>query len=208
MRFIAASLMAAGIVAVTTPAARADGDPASDYLLGQDNFLPFDAKIPAAKAKQLTDLLTNAARAGFKIKVAVIKTRYDLGSITVLYDKPQKYAEFLGAEIFFAYRGRLLVVMPNGYGYSVGGKRPPRRALHPLAGLAPPGPSSTQLVSTALTAVRRLAAGEGVRLDIPQAHRGGQRNRDRIIIIAIALTLAALIGSWMLVRRLRAARRT
>ena len=41
--------------------------------------------------------------------------------------KPRTYAKFLGAEIAFAYRGRLLTVMSNGYGISQnGGKRVPK----------------------------------------------------------------------------------
>ena len=43
---ILAAVVAAGCIAV--PAAHADGDPASDYLLSQSTFLPFDAKIPKA----------------------------------------------------------------------------------------------------------------------------------------------------------------
>jgi hypothetical protein len=44
--FLAASVLAACVVAGT---ARADRDPASDYLLGEKVFFPFDAKIPPAK---------------------------------------------------------------------------------------------------------------------------------------------------------------
>ena len=205
MRLAAAFLVAVTTLAIATPGARADGDPASDYLLGQNMFLPFDAKIPAAKSKQLAELLANADRAGFRIRVAIISTRYDLGSVTVLYRKPQKYAEFLGAEIFFAYRGRLLVVMPNGYGYSIGGKRAPGAALN---GLASAGQNPARLVSGAVTAVQRLAAANGVRLGLPRPSSGGSTTRDRIIIVTIAVTSFALVGSWILVRRLRASRET
>jgi hypothetical protein len=201
---LAAALAAAAIAWITTPAAWADGDPASDYLLVQNAFLPFDAKIPPAKANQLTQLLANAAKAGFRIRVAVIKTRYDLGSVTVLYNKPHKYAEFLGSEIYFVYRDRLLVVMPNGYGYSKGGKPLPSG---PLAGLSAPGQDATELVSSAITAVQRLAAASGVKLSIPRASGGHSTTSDRIKIIAIALTVGALAGSWVLIHRLRASRR-
>ncbi len=178
----------------------ADGDPASDYLLGQSVFLPFDAKIPAQKSKQLIQLVANANKAGFHVRVAVIATRYDLGSVTALYLKPQKYAEFLGAEIFFVYRGALLVVMPNGYGYSKGGKS---LSPGPLTQLPHPGPQATTLVTGATTAIQKLAAGKGIRLDLPRAAGGNQTTRDRVIIIAVALTALALVGAWMFVRRLR-----
>ena len=40
----------------------------------------------------------------------------------VLFRKPQRYADFLGQEIIYFYRGPLLVVMPNGYGIFQSGK--------------------------------------------------------------------------------------
>jgi hypothetical protein len=205
MKIVAVVCSVAALAAIASPLARADGDPASDYLLGQSVFLPFDAKIPAAKAKQLTQLVSDAGRAGFRIRVAVIATRYDLGSVTSLYLKPQKYAEFLGAEIYFAYRGRLLVVMSNGYGYSKAGKP---LAPGPLARLAAPGGQPTALVSGATTAVQRLAAASGVRLGLPHAAGNDQTTRDRFIIIAVALIVIALIGAGALLRRRRHARAT
>ena len=42
--------LAALALALAVPAALADGDPASDYLLSQSTFLsPFDGHIPAAE---------------------------------------------------------------------------------------------------------------------------------------------------------------
>jgi hypothetical protein len=200
VKLVAASSAAAALFALVPPLALADGDPASDYLLGQNVFLPFDVKIPAAKGNQLAQLLANAKRAGFTIRVAVIGTRYDMGSVTVLYGKPKQYARFLGTELKFIYRGRLLVVMPNGFGYSVEGRLEPSGAL---AGLAPPGHDGTRLANGAITAVQRLAAAHGVRLALPKAKTTHSANRDRVIIAAGALTGIALIGGWMLVRRLR-----
>jgi hypothetical protein len=203
VRLVALTLTVAVIAAVAPSLAAADGDPASDYLLGQSVFLPFDAKIPSEKAKQLTDLIAEANHSGFRIRVAVIATRYDLGSVTALYLKPQKYAEFLGAEIYFVYRGRLLVAMANGYGYSKGGKPLPPG---PLARLPRPGPQAAALVTGASTAVQRLAAANGVHLGLPHPTGNNLTTRDRIIIIAAALTAVALAGAWILFRRLRRAR--
>ena len=39
-----------------------------------------------------------------------------------LFGKPQLYAKFLGTEISFQYTNRLLVVMPNGFGFWRRGK--------------------------------------------------------------------------------------
>jgi hypothetical protein len=200
MKLFAAALAATGVIALAPTHALADGDPASDYLLGQNVFLPFDVKIPPAKGNQLAQLLANAKRAGFPIRVAVIGTRYDMGSVTVLYAKPKQYARFLGTELKFIYRGRLLVVMPNGFGYSIGGRR---ATSSPIAGLAPPGHDGNRLASGAITAVQRLAAAEGVRLALPKAKPVHNTNRDRVIIAAAALTGVAFIGGFILIRRLR-----
>ena len=114
------------LLLLATPAvAHANGDPASDYLLVQSTFLPFNAKVDPKAAKELADTVRAANEKGFKIKVAVIGSRYDLGTAFSLYNKAQKYAEFLGLELSFQYRDGLLVVMPNGYGYTINGKADP-----------------------------------------------------------------------------------
>jgi hypothetical protein len=204
VKLVTATVVLAALTAIAPPLAAADGDPASDYLLAQKVFLPFDAKIPTSKGQQLTQLVENANRAGFQIRVAVIATRVDLGSVTALWAQPQKYAEFLGSEIEFVYRRRLLVVMANGFGYSQNGKPLPHG---PLAKLPTPGPQPTALVASATTAVQRLAAASGVRLALPHTATNDQTTRDRIIIIAAALTAVALLAAGTAVRRLRRARR-
>jgi hypothetical protein len=47
-RLVAVALLVASLVAV--PAALADGDPASDWLLGKDLFVPFDVKFLACSS--------------------------------------------------------------------------------------------------------------------------------------------------------------
>jgi len=53
---------------------------------------------------------------GYKVKVALIANRNDLGGVFQLWEKPQTYADFLGRELVFLYKGKLLTVMPNGIG--------------------------------------------------------------------------------------------
>lgn len=187
------------------PVAFADGDPASDYLIGQKVFYSFDAGIPAQTARRLTALVGNANHAGFKIRVAVIRTNADLGSVYQLYGKPQQYAEFLGQELLFVYRSRLLIVMPNGFGYAVRG-RPAPRAKRALDGIAEPGNDGGRLATAAMLAVQRLARTAGHDLPLPKASSGGSQNTDRIKIGAIVVTAAALVAAAMLVRRGRRAR--
>ena len=116
-----AVLLALAVLFVAAPAARADGDPASDYLLSQPTFLPPDAGIPTAYQNQLNQIVADAKANHYEIRVALIATPYDLGSVSVLNNKPKQYARFLGQELAFIYRGRLLVVMPNGLGVSRNG---------------------------------------------------------------------------------------
>ena len=190
---------------VAAPLARADGDPASDYLLVDKVFLPFDAKIPKSQQAQLTGVVDAAVKAGFPIRVAVIATTYDMGSVTSLYRKPRTYARFLGLELGFVYKQRLLVVMPNGFGFNWP-KHSPAAAYSVLAKI-PIAPGSSGLVTAAQTAVEKLAAADGVELgSIKPAETPGHRtahDRLTIIAVAVAVLLAAAALRFVLRRRRR-----
>jgi hypothetical protein len=112
-------LLAVGLVAVAfsglAATARADGDPASDVLYFQDVFFPYTA--PSADlASQLTSAVTASNRAGIRLKVAIVATEQDLGSVPSLFNQQTLYARFLGTELRTFYTHRLLVVMPAGIG--------------------------------------------------------------------------------------------
>jgi MYXO-CTERM domain-containing protein len=198
------SLAALSLAAATAAPALADGDPASDYLLSQNVFLPFDGKVPTAAAGTLSQLAHDAAAHGYPIRVALITSPYDLGSVTALWAKPQKYAEFLGQELYFVYRGRLLVVMPNGYGVSRAGK-PDADMSRAVESLPPPAPGGAGAAEAAQRAVRLLAASGGVTLSADTATSGphSTTTRDRIAIGLGAVALLALGGAVMLLRRRR-----
>jgi hypothetical protein len=197
---VVGALLVVAIVGVLAPAlARAHEDPASDYLLAQDVFLPYDAKIPASKAKQLQELIANAAKSGFRVKVAVIAKPVDLGSVPQFYGKPQRYAVFLGNELKSGYRGRLLVGMPSGYGYAVGGKGAHRNVV---AQIASPGRDPLRIVNGAEFALQRLAATHGTRLRVPTA-ASGTTTQDRIMIAAVALAGVAVVTAAAAYRRKR-----
>ena len=178
--------------------ARANGDPASDYLLTQSVFLPFTTNIDRNEVKRLDALLREAARKRFRIRVAVILSPADLGTAFSLFGKPEKYAQFLGLELSFVYRDRLLVVMPTGYGYAVNGDPDPK-ASAVLNKLPPPGRNATKEVQATIVAVQRLAAAEGRRLQVPKV--GGSTGRDRLTIAAAATAGIALIAAIVLYRR-------
>lgn len=161
----------AAVIAVTAclaPAlARADGDPASDVLVSQDTFLPWDAGVPAKQQAELGEVLQAAARSGFQIRVAVIASASDMGSITALWHQPQSYAQFLGEELSLVYDGRVLVVMPNGFGLYRPGPSPGAAA----AALAQTRAATigAGIGTATIDAVRRLAAADGHPLPLPSA---------------------------------------
>src|SRR5689334_5651000 len=66
-----------------------------------------------------------------EIRVAVIASRSDLGSVTELWRQPQTYARFLDQELSLVDHGPLLVAMPGGFGYYDPGspRQPPPAAL-------------------------------------------------------------------------------
>jgi hypothetical protein len=136
--------------------ALADGDPASDVLYLQDVFLPYKAPSRAA-ADALRAAVTKANESGYRIKVAVIGSRFDLGTATALIGKPKQYARFLGAEVQFFYHGHLLVVMPNGFG-TFYGPNSTAAADRLLAGLKAPGSKPDDLAGAAAGAVSLLTA--------------------------------------------------
>ena len=194
----------AALLLLAAPAvARANGDPASDYLLVQNIFLPFNAKVDPAASARLADTIRAANKDNFKIKVAVIGSRYDLGTAFSLYNQAQKYAQFLGLELSFQYHGRLLVVMPNGYGYSIGGKTDPA-GVRIVKALPPPGKDVTKQVEAATATIRKLATASGHPL-AASGSGGGSKSRDRITIAAGAVALAALLAAIVFWRRKPAA---
>lgn len=197
---MARSAAAVAVIAslLVPPVARAHGDPASDYLLAQSVFLPFNAKIDSGSSKRLNDVIAAADRAGFKIKTALILGPSDLGTAFSLIHKPQRYAEFLGLELSFVYRQRLLVVMPNGFGYSVKGNPDPK-AARVLRTVPAPGADVTKEADAATLAIQRLAAAEGHRLVVSSG--GGSSGRDRITIAAAATLAVALFAGFVFYRR-------
>jgi hypothetical protein len=205
---LAAVIAALMLAAAWWPvAALADGDPASDVLASQPLFLPSDAGIPAAQQAQLSALLDAAQRSGYPIRVALIASKTDLGSVTGLWRSPRNYAKFLGQELSLVNQRPLLVVMPNGFGLSgpaqtvAGGES----ALHgvPISG------GGGGLASAAMTAVQRLAAAAGHRLVTPQASAPASSSSSRSVIpwIVLAGGAAMILAAWTASLRARPLRR-
>jgi cytochrome oxidase Cu insertion factor (SCO1/SenC/PrrC family)/thiol-disulfide isomerase/thioredoxin len=163
MRATAVALLVAvlGMGAMAAPAL-GDGDPGSDVLVYQNLFVAGDAGMSIGQQSRLGALLQTAAKAGFPIRVAIISGPSDLGAVTALWHKPQAYAGFLGYELSLAYKQRLLVVMPNGFGFNWTGhsSAAASRALSKVAIRS----GGAGLFSAAQSAVRTLAADSAVKL--------------------------------------------
>jgi hypothetical protein len=179
------------LVALLAPAAgRANGDPASDVLLTNQVFLPFEAPVSKQAAQQLRATVAEANKKGFKIRVAVIAFTGDLGTAVSLWRHPQSYSRFLWSEVAFVYSNRLLVAMPSGFGF-YNGKKPVAKELRVLERMKP-GTTPTPLAQSTIAAVRALAKANGVTL--PKVSTGGSSsNRDRYILGAAVLVFLLVL---------------
>ncbi|MBV8999422.1 MAG: SCO family protein [Solirubrobacterales bacterium] len=194
--------LALALLVVSGGVARADGDPASDYLVANQVFLTSQSTGMSPAQRQLVATVAAANRAGFAIRVAVISSNYDLGSVTELWDKPRTYARFLGVELSLTYiRQRLLVVMPNGFGFNW-----PGHGTAPTYGLLATVPMGAGLAAAAEVAIRRLARASGVALPPSQPAAGSARPGSAgtlTIIGAVAGVVAALLAAAVVVTRAR-----
>ncbi|MDQ6841519.1 MAG: hypothetical protein M3025_03730 [Actinomycetota bacterium] len=188
-------------LSLSTAPALADGDPASDVLLGQNVYYPYTPAVSTALQKQLDSETAAAAKAHFPVKVALIESAIDLGVIPQLFGKPQLYAKYLDQEISFQGPQVLLVVMKAGYG--IEGMTPAARTA--LATLPLPAqPSSNGLAQAALSAVTKLAQAEGHPLPTPSVAGNGSGGSSLPLIVAVALAAVVAAGTLTALRHRRA----
>ena len=217
------ALLVVVLVGMPTSVARADGDPGSDVLVFQSLFVGSDAGLSVAQQAQFGDLLQAAGRAGFPVRVAIIASQNDLGAVTELWRKPRSYARFLGIELSLAYKGRLLVVMPNGFGFNWPGH--PTASAYALLAKITIKPGGSGLLNAAQRAVRALTAASGINLlspghaTSPAAPPGGSSSsatsapsgrgadsRVAIITAIMAAVAAVVLSARVALRRRRDAR--
>ncbi len=217
-------VLVAVVVAVGSVAsvARADGDPGSDVLVYQDLFAGSSAGLSVVQQAQLGDLLKAAAAARFPIRVAIIAGPADLGAVTALWREPRSYARFLGLELSLAYTQRLLVVMPDGFGFNWPGHS--TTAAYAALARIPLG-SGVGLFAAAQAAVRALAQSGGIKLATPTPAGGagpaatgssgggsgvssstpGQSADNRVALLAVVtvLLVGVILGVRGVLRRRR-----
>ena len=213
------SAMAAVVVAaagLAAPVALADGDPGSDVLIYQSLFVLPDAGISAQQQVTLGNMLQSAAKANSPIRVAVIAGPSDLGAVTAAWRKPKQYARFLGYELSLAYKGQLLIVMPDGYGFNWPG-HPTAAAYAALSSLPLPGHNLAQATTNGIRALAALdhipvstasssaptappagASSPGAASSVPSASHS---TRTLAFALLIALAVAVLVGRLAWARR-------
>jgi len=201
MTRLAVLLALAAATCALAPAALADGDPASDILIAQQLFYPYYSNTPKQGVEQLKTTVAAANKAGYPIRVAVITSPYDLGSVSALWGKPQPYARFLSLELAFVFKGPLLIVSPGGYGYVDATKPVPSKLA--LVRTVPIGKGNEGLVESADKAVRALAAKAGYTLPPPAHESGGGSSTDTIVIAIAAVVGVALVAAVEFLRRRR-----
>ncbi|MEA2626015.1 MAG: hypothetical protein QOD06_2060 [Candidatus Binatota bacterium] len=184
-----------GLLLVSAPAARADGDPPSDILPSEDVYYGYGIDLRTKAAAQLPALLAVARERGYELKVALISGYADLGVVGSLWLDPREYARYLGQELSLVYKGRLIVLMRNGYGIYYDGVVPGKER-RVISRLGPPGPAA-RFLESAIAAVRALAASNGVKLAVPDVEpppggiKMGQMHATPAVTATASATAAA-----------------
>jgi hypothetical protein len=112
------ALIAVAAVLAAPGTTLADGDPASDVLLSQPYYFPYQPLVAKDVAAKVKRLIAAAEKAKFPMKLAVIASPTDLGAVGDLFGRPQQYAGFLYSEVQPGFQKQfgLIVAMPAGIG--------------------------------------------------------------------------------------------
>lgn len=183
--------------------AHADGDPASDVLIGQDLFPGYGTLSPKI-TDELYSVTSAAEHAGYPVRIALIDSKQDLGAVPQEFGHPEKYAYFLDYEINPVVGGHILVVMPHGFGLASGG-RP--QSIASLSGI-PIGPGTSGLGAAAVAATEKLAAAAGHPLgsgaasaSVPLGASGASIDRALETLLVLGALAALAISTAVAARR-------
>jgi hypothetical protein len=171
MRRLAVLAAIALVALAVAGAARADGDPASDFLYLGTLFPSFVDPPSKGPGDDLRGLLAAAKSRGYPIKVALIESKQDLGQYPQMYAQPQRYADLLASEltIYKKLKAPVIVVTQNGLGIAGNEERGGElvavthaRAAALAKGIDPPTKADgDQFAATAAAAVRQVAKAGG-----------------------------------------------
>ena len=204
MRPVITPLLAAIAVMVACPAAAlADGDPASDVLITDDIFVPYE-RPSADQVAKLRGVIEAARGAGQPVRVAVIHSARDLGAVTNLYGHPQEYATLLARELQNpvepgqeGHGEPLIIVMPAGFGT----KNVPPEVDRRLRGAEVPSDASPdELVAAAGWGVQEMAriSGRPIREEFEEPK--GDDAGGALVAVLVVVALLLLVGALVFVR--------
>jgi hypothetical protein len=195
-RGLGAIAVALLVLGASARIAWADADPASDVLLAQNAFFPYQPPVQPQLEAAMNRTLEAASRAGTPLKVAIIGSPEDLGAIPEFFGQPQSYARFLDREISFNHAQPLLVVMAAGYGLAAAG---PASALSGLTVDASHG--SYGLTRSAILAVAALMRANGHPISAPAIPSGSGSHAGVPVTLLFAIPAALLFGAGILLLR-------
>jgi hypothetical protein len=188
----AVAVLAIATSLAVAAAATADVDPASDVILLDNVYYPYQPRVCTELRNGLDQLTADAKKAGYPVKVALIASGTDLGGIPQEFGRPQEYAEFLHSEIGRQTKAVTLAVMPGGFGFAPPGK-PEKVVLDKVK--VPDKADSNRLAHAAIDAIPQLAAAAGHQVKKPNlgskcTNKSGS-SAAIIFIVPVALLLIA-----------------
>jgi hypothetical protein len=154
---------------------------------------------------KLRRVIEASRAAGQPVRVAVIHSPRDLGSVANLYGHPQEYANLLASELqnpvepgAQGHREELLVVMAAGFAT----KNVPAEVDRSLRGVELPADADPDtLVAAAGWGVQQLAAASGKRIreefQKPEGDGGGG---GALVTVLVIVGLLAVVGGLVAVR--------
>jgi hypothetical protein len=190
--------LAAGATLLLAPAAFADGDPASDVLLSQPYYLPYQPPVSKATTAKVKKVVAATVKAKLPMKIAVIATPTDLGAVPDLFGRPQQYAGFLYSEVQPAFQQQqfgLVVVMPAGIGLA-GTINQPKLASAVRDVAISSGEDSDGLTLAGAVAMEKIAkvAGKPIPEIVPISGGGGGSGFGTHAVIVTVELLGLLLG--------------
>lgn len=187
LRTLIALTTSAALLLAGAPAAHANGDPPSNVLLNAAIYVPATDSSPPST--RLVSTVDQAGKAGYDIKVALLQSPRDLGNIPQFWGQPQAYADHLASGLRFAWRGDLLVVMPQGVGVAAGADVAEKKKA--VAKLKPRGEGISALATVGDRAVRALATAAGR----PIGGAGGS-SLPALLVLGALLLVGGGAAAW------------
>jgi hypothetical protein len=184
----------------------ADGDPASDVLIANTLYTPVAQKISPPVLAELQTTIREANAGGFKVRVALILDRTDLGAVPQLFGEPVKYVKLLASELVYAWKGAVVAVQPSGVGVQNVEPLAPAQKLADSVAVAKPA-SADALAEAANTTIRKLAAEDSVTFTAggSTSSKDSTDSTTRILGgVLIVVLILLFIGQIVIRRRARA----